>query len=341
MSDYSQDELIKNSLISIYYSLVFFVLYIFMNDRIGCSTKVRVKKRKHRAFLTFCIILSSILTCYFIITLYPALHLDNRVEKIEYYFNVVRIPGLSFIKWQLTAIIIFLCLSYRRVYYVLLFMPFIIVDIFTSGRENLFHFLVLYILCCYSTFVKIRLRWLLPCILFLFFIALFRNANTQFNFLSFAFHSLGEFIFTWQTPMLVDGYFSNEQFYVSFMRYLIPNGLSSQIFQYDVYQESINDYLNYGFGLSSSIILEAKVNNDLMLYLHPLIISFVCFFVYSLTERSCGMYFKLVVRYFMIIWVYSIYRGGAYINLALYIYVLIIYLPYLWIYMRKNNEISS
>lgn len=273
----SLDTIVNTATIGLYFMLVFFVGYwVSGNINVCIPHNFLISQKKIRVvpFLLAVIIFNYVFYVIIINLNYISNIYGNRLAQSvfnEYLENAFKIKPIYNLQ---IMIVTYLYLTRPKNIYILLLLPYFLLDLFLSGRGYLFTILVLYFFLNVLKGKILKIRYIVLIVCAVASISIFRASLSEFKLSSIA-SIYGEFIYTWSTTHLIYESSINFDFLYaltySFMR-ILPSGLYEIVFgKYISYSSIISDVNPLGWGLAGSIVAEAiSFKNNLIILIYPI-----------------------------------------------------------------------
>ncbi len=332
LNEFSSEVIEKINSFTIYYFVVFSAAYLISKDNFFLI-KINFKYNK----LNFQLIKISVLFSLIIFIALITSKLGTfdlsapRVDKYKFYMENINSSILIAITWFIIIWSSILAICKKNIWYMALIFPILIFDLLFSSR----YFSFLSISAVIVLYYFIKLKAFKPFVLLLFFLfflsitVLRDSGNFNISIYDYIMKILGEPINSWNSIGLILS--SNIKFDPDWIDILIfkilPNPLYSYIFNSkSTYADLIGDTHNFEFGMGSSLITEGYMHGYLFFFVCPLIICLTIYLLELIPIKNISD--KYVVRWFILLNIYSIFRGSFLSNsislLSIYFFIYLI-----------------
>lgn len=325
-----------------YYSLVFFLFYLFNKDESFIDGKY-INFQLQNKYIVALLSLSSAYIL-FICTQYINFEilLLSRVDKYSIYNNISSYPGFLFTSWFIIIWSFYLCVNKKKLNYILFIFPLIFCDLILYSRYYIF-LLLIFLILFYSFVKKVKLNLvLLLSLCFPFFlISIIREDFENISIFDILQRICGEFINTWYSIglVLINNFEYDVNPFIVLISRIIPNPFYSYFFGPKVwYGDKMGDFSNFPFGLGSSVITEGLVNGEFYALVFPIVIGFLIYLFFSYSRTNSPISF--IIRFLIIANIYSCYRGVFTVNTGSFImiFIFIFYVPFLFLRYLSSNK---
>ena len=309
--------------VGLYFIIVFLLAFIVSLSIKSSHNNIKISKQIN--IRIFILTLSYMIIFYIFLILLSNFELllniyGSRRLQADFEFILINTYKIAFLSKIMIIFICYLYFTNKKINYIFLFLPFVLIDFLLSGRSLILVFGLLYLLLYAFDKKKINIKYLFLFIIFGMFIGILRNGNID---LSKFIDAFAEFIITFSTShLLIDDIYENNigdsfNYLLSKMffpgTYSILNG--ENYTSYKVTMSLLNPYSDR-MGLGGGLITEAiSFKNELLIFIFPLIIVLYSFIVNIFLIRD--IVFLRVIAILAIIQVHAIFRG-SFFEVALY-----------------------
>lgn len=345
---FSQEAIEVTTLLGNWFTLVFFLFYIFSSDQRILPSQFRPKKITYYIALLLTALVSLILLVLIIIHAPSLLSISDRGALLTYYAQELnskyKVSILIIILQACIAVIVWRKKNFKWYIFIL---SAIVLDLLTKGRTISFTCIVfLYI---NYVFITRKTRIWIIC---LFVIAItssvfLRFESFEFNFKNNVLVILADAILSRFSSVVVYDKFLHggdlgEYFLVSSLKFL-PETISRLIFGYESYRDIslggvLADYhkSTIGFGLASNIVGESLYYGGITFaILSPIIIGSI---FYSMNQGKIYRTFPGFIFFcFLMSNVQSIIRSSFYDRFLTFVYIMLTYL--IWISILEGGRV--
>ncbi len=360
-SQFSEETIEATSLLSNWFTLVFFLFYIFSVDRKILPSRFTPKAITSQIALWFTGITSLILFTLIIVYGPSLIANSDRGESLSYFaseiFYKYKVGILSSILQASISVIVWRTKNFR--WYILLLLP-IVLELCSKGRTMAFSCAVF----AYINYVFITRKTKIIVIFFILFAIVgsvfLRFDNFEFNLEKNTLTLLSDSTLSWFSTLIVyDNFIDSgnlgEYILISSFK-IMPSLVSKLIFGYEDYRDIelasvlLESYENQlGFSLASNIVGEALYYGGIgFALLSPIIIGSI---FYGMNRVKIYKTFPGFIFFcFMMSAVRRLIRSSFYDNFLILVYVMFSYLIWITILewgrviftkVKKNNFIQS
>ncbi|MDJ0715932.1 MAG: hypothetical protein QNJ54_17170 [Prochloraceae cyanobacterium] len=360
-NQFPEESIEVASLLSNWFTLVFFLFYIFSVDGKILPTRFTPKAITYKIALYFTGIISLILLTLIIVYTPSLITMSSRLESLPYFKSEIldkyKLTILITVLQACIAVIVWRTKNFRC--YILLLLP-VVLEMFSQGRTITFECIVF----AYINYVFITRKtriFIISLILFVIVCSVFLRFNSfEFNLERNILTILTDGIFPHITTIIIHKDLMNsgnlgEHMLISSLR-ILPSLVSKLLFGYEDYRDLalanivLKSYENQvGFSLASNIVGEALYYGGIgFALLSPMIIGSI---FYSMNRVKIYRTFPGFIFFcFMMSDIRRIIRSSFYDNFLTLVYLMFSYLIWITILewgrviftkVKKNNFILS